>query len=115
METLENMLCSDCKKNTAVIFIEEKNKDGKKEKKGYCYNCAKKRGITTLSNTDNGNINNISNENLANISNQLNNMIKDLTENLEANGGLSQEELEEMASNVDGMNLNGVNSNWLTF
>ena len=105
------MLCSDCKKNTAVIFIEEKNKEGKTEKKGYCYNCAKKRGITTLSNTDNGNINNISNENLANISNQLNNMIKDLTENLEANGGLSQEELEEMASNVDGMNLNGVNEN----
>ena len=40
------MLCSDCKKNTAVIFIDEKNKEGKTNKVGYCYKCAQKRGIS---------------------------------------------------------------------
>ena len=38
------MVCSECKKNTAVIFI-NKLENGKTETEGLCYSCAKKRGI----------------------------------------------------------------------
>jgi protein-arginine kinase activator protein McsA len=37
------MLCSDCNKNTAVVFIDIEDKKSKEvQKLGYCYNCAKK-------------------------------------------------------------------------
>ena len=39
------MLCSDCKKNNAVVFVNKKGEDGKNTLEGYCYDCAKKRGI----------------------------------------------------------------------
>ena len=42
------MLCSVCKKNTAVIFVNTPNKDGKIENFGYCYDCAKKNKINPL-------------------------------------------------------------------
>ena len=42
------MLCSKCKKNTAVIFINDLNKEGKESIKGLCYNCAKSEGINPL-------------------------------------------------------------------
>ena len=37
------MLCSMCKKNTAVIFINKQGADGKAEVEGLCYECAKKK------------------------------------------------------------------------
>ena len=37
------MLCSDCKKNTAVIFMNKPNSKGEMETFGYCYDCAKKK------------------------------------------------------------------------
>ena len=43
------MLCSVCKKNTAVIFINKQGQDGKTELEGLCYDCAKKRGIKRMS------------------------------------------------------------------
>ena len=39
------MLCSNCKKNTAVIFVHKPNGKGDIDKVGYCYDCAKKLGI----------------------------------------------------------------------
>ncbi len=74
------MLCSDCKKNTAVIFVNKSDKDGKIENIGYCYDCAKKRGINPLNNIS-GNIS-FSNADLNNLNNQLNEMFKDISENL---------------------------------
>ena len=41
-------LCSECKKNTAVVFI-NKVVDGKPSVEGLCLACAKKRGINPLS------------------------------------------------------------------
>ena len=38
------MICSECKKNPAVLFY-EKIDNGKKSMEGLCYDCAKKRGI----------------------------------------------------------------------
>ena len=38
------MLCSECKKNTAIIFFNTKEND-KDKLEGYCYDCAKAKGI----------------------------------------------------------------------
>ena len=38
------MLCSECNKNPAVLFY-KKIEDGKDSLEGYCYDCAKKKGI----------------------------------------------------------------------
>ena len=46
------MLCSVCKKNIAVIFVNELDENGKpkKEPQGFCVRCAKERGINPLNN-----------------------------------------------------------------
>ena len=31
------MLCSDCKKNTAVIFVNKQDEKGEMKTEGYCY------------------------------------------------------------------------------
>ncbi len=38
------MLCSECNKNPAIIFY-KKIENGKESMEGYCYDCAKKKGI----------------------------------------------------------------------
>ena len=46
------MLCSVCKKNMAVVFINKLDKDGKptNETTGLCIECAKKQGINPIEN-----------------------------------------------------------------
>ena len=73
------MLCSDCKKNTAVIFIDKKNEDGKTEKVGYCYKCAKKRGISVANTKSNDQ----SAKDLENLSTRLSGLLTDLTSKLD--------------------------------
>lgn len=73
------MLCSECKKNEAAIFVNEIAKDGKINQVGYCYDCAKKKGIH--GSVSNGNFN-LSEADLNNMTNQLNNMLKNLSEKL---------------------------------
>lgn len=79
------MLCTDCKKNTAVIFVNSKNQDGKEERIGYCYSCAKKRGLAKL-NDISRNIPNFSTDDISNMESQLSDMIKDISNNLSLNG-----------------------------
>jgi len=43
------MLCSDCNKNLAVIFM-TKIENGKQSTEGLCLSCAKKRGISPINN-----------------------------------------------------------------
>ena len=67
------MLCSDCKKNVAVIYInkvEDNGPDGKKnEMIGLCAECAKKRGIKTFDPSINP-FENVSPEEMAGLSKQ---------------------------------------------
>ena len=42
------MLCSICKKNQAVIFVNKQDENGKPKTEGYCYDCAKKQGINPV-------------------------------------------------------------------
>ena len=39
------MLCSICNKNTAVIFVNKQLPDNSIATEGFCYECAKKKGI----------------------------------------------------------------------
>ena len=42
------MLCSVCKKNTAIIFVNKQNDNGEDKLEGFCYNCAKEKGINPM-------------------------------------------------------------------
>ena len=79
------MLCSDCNKNAAIIFIEEKDNDGNAVKRGYCAACAQKRGISTIS-ADINNVKSLSDEDIKNMTKQLNSMLDDLAGNLAQQG-----------------------------
>ncbi|MBR3696922.1 MAG: AAA family ATPase [Clostridia bacterium] len=87
------MLCSECNKNTAIIFI-NKVENGKTSTEGLCYTCAKKKGISPMDViTKNANI---SEEDLNNMSNQLETIFKDFTENMDS---IDPNELEAIENN----------------
>ena len=94
------MLCSECKKNTAVVFI-NKIENGVSSLEGLCHDCAHKRGLEIPQSNANqqGNIPPINNIDMANMSKQLESLFKDLSanlkiENLEDLEGLDAEELD---------------------
>src|SRR5699024_7123407 len=78
------MLCSDCKKNNAVVFINKKDNDGKNTLEGYCYDCAKKRGINPIDSLMKQA--NLSEEDLNNMTQQFESMFKDMSENMNFEG-----------------------------
>lgn len=93
------MLCSICKKNTAVIFVNQQNSSGETETIGYCYECAKKKGVNPL-NTFSNNNSNLSNEDINNMTNQLNEMFKDLSSNLSLQG-LNPNDLDDSSDTLN--------------
>ena len=74
------MICSICNKNTAVVFV-NKVEDGKKSVEGYCYNCAKEKGINPLEALAKNA--NISSEEIEDMSSQIENLLKDFSENMD--------------------------------
>ena len=74
------MLCSDCKKNNAVVFINKTEKDGKNTVEGYCYDCAKKRGINPIDSLMKQA--NLTEDDLNNMTQQFESMFKDMSENM---------------------------------
>lgn len=89
------MLCSVCKKNMAVIFINSLNKDGKStdKVKGLCLECAKKQGIDPLSNIVKE-ISNMSEEEMEEMSNQFSDMFNNM-------GGLDSFSMNDPLVNND--------------
>ena len=84
------MLCSNCHKNTAVIFT--KKIDGNNSSmEGLCYNCAKEKGINPLEVL--AKQANLSEEELDDMSKQFENLFEDLSENLDLDE-LGEENLE---------------------
>jgi len=74
------MLCSDCKKNMAVIYInkfDEKNKDKPNEVVGLCMACAKKRGIDPMGTVANS-MNNMSPEEIEGLTHQFENLFSNI-------------------------------------
>ena len=92
------MLCSKCKKNTAIIFINDtNNKDSKDSIKGLCYDCAKSEGIDALEVLAKQNdILGKDVVNLQDFSGQFENIFKDLSKhlNIEPLGNLDLDSME---------------------
>ena len=79
------MLCSECKKNAAILFF-DKVENGKTTHEGLCADCAKNRGINPLEVLSKqreilGN-DNLQNQNMNEMSKQFENLFKDLAENI---------------------------------
>ena len=85
------MLCSDCKKNTAVIFINKLGEDNKTEVEGLCYDCAKKRGISQIDAM--AKQANLSEKDIKDLSDKLDNVFKNLSANME---DIDEDQLSEM-------------------
>ena len=85
------MLCSMCKKNTAVIFINKQGADGKAEVEGLCYECAKKKGINPIDTM--AKQANLSDKDIQDLSNKLDTMFKNLSDNM---ADIDEDELSEM-------------------
>ena len=76
------MLCSECNKNPAILFY-KKIEDGKESLEGYCYDCAKKKGINPLDVlSKQSDLLNKDKINLNDMSKQLETVFKDLAENI---------------------------------
>ena len=76
------MLCSECKKNPAILFY-EKIDDGKKTMEGLCYDCANKKGINAMETlAHQQDILSKDKVNLNDMSKQLETIFKDLAENI---------------------------------
>ena len=92
------MLCSECNKNNAEIFI-NKIENGVSSMEGLCRDCAKKKGIdippppknSNQGNNQNTNMPPINNIDLSNMSKQLESLFKDLSSNIK------MENLEELS------------------
>jgi len=79
------MICSECNKNPAVFFYEKKD-DGKNTLAGLCYDCAKKKGIdVTEVLARQQDILSKDKINLNDMNKQLENIFKDLAENIDIN------------------------------
>ncbi len=97
------MLCSICNKNQAVIFINKKGEDGKVKMDGYCYECAKKQGINPMQALMKQA--NLTDKDLNDMTKQLENMVTDLTKNIDVDAlseqmnDMDPEELEEIENN----------------
>ena len=76
------MLCSECNKNPAILFY-KKIENGKESMEGYCYDCAKKKGLNPneiLANKQD--ILSKDSVNLADMSKQFESIFKDLASNI---------------------------------
>ena len=83
------MLCSICHKNTAVIFINKQMPDNSISTEGLCYDCAKEKGINPMDALSQGV--NLSEEDIQDMTNQLENMLNDMTENMDMNAMLAND------------------------
>ena len=75
------MLCSVCKKNTAVIFINKPNSDNKNQLEGLCYSCASKRGINPIDTIVKQA--NLSEKDIADMTNKIEAVISNLSTNID--------------------------------
>ena len=79
------MICSECKKNPAILFY-EKIDNGKSTMEGLCYDCAKKKGIdATEVLAKQQDLLSKDKINLADMNKQLESIFKDFAENLDIN------------------------------
>ena len=81
------MLCSVCKKNTAVIFINKQGQDNKPELQGLCYSCASKMGVNPIDSL--AKQANLSDKDISNMTDQLENLFSNLSGNIDGDETLN--------------------------
>ena len=94
------MLCSNCNKNAAVIFV-NKEVNGKQEIEGLCFQCAQEKGINPLEIL--AKQSNLSEKDLENMSKQFENVFKNLSsslENSEDSDGIDDNSLGSIFANL---------------
>ncbi len=84
------MLCSVCKKEQAIIFVNEPTKEDPKHVTGYCFNCAKEKGIKPLNSILNNN-----NIDLNNVAEQFESIFNNISNNMDLQN-MDFEESENM-------------------
>ena len=84
------MLCSVCKKEQAIIFVNEPTKEDSKHVTGYCFNCAKEKGIKPLNSILNNN-----NIDLNNVAEQFESIFNNISNNMDLQN-MDFEESENM-------------------
>ena len=95
------MLCSECNKNPAILFY-KKIEDGKESLEGYCYSCAKKKGINPAEVlSEQNNILGNDRPNINDMSKQFESIFKDLAENI------NLEDLENIEGAITFDNIDG--------
>ena len=75
------MLCSICNKNTAVIFVNKQLPDNSIATEGFCYECAKKKGIAPIDAL--AKQANLSEEDLKNMTEQLEDMFQNMSSDMD--------------------------------
>ncbi len=94
---MNNMVCSVCKKNPAVVFI-NKIENNKTEVQGLCYNCAKERGINPLQVLSQNT--NISEDDIQELSEQFGNFMNELNESVDMDMSDSDEDMKNPFSGI---------------
>ena len=95
------MLCSECNKNPAVLFY-KKIENGKESLEGYCYDCAKKKGINPNEVlAEQSDILSKGNPNMTDMTKQFETIFKDLAENI------NLEDIENIEGAITFDNQNG--------
>lgn len=103
------MLCSVCKKNTAIIFVNKQGDNEEDKLEGFCYNCAKEKGINPMEVlAKQSTILEGDNVNLEDMTSQFETIFKDLTESL-SNNDLNLESMSGSAIPLGA--IFGVNNN----
>ena len=76
------MVCSICKKNPAIIFI-NKVENNQSQVEGLCFSCAKEKGLNPIEIL--GQSTNISKEDMEQLTEQFNGLMDELSENIDIN------------------------------
>ena len=100
------MLCSVCKKNVAVIFINKLDKDGKSTEgpTGLCIDCAKKQGIDPMANLMKQ-MSDMSEEDVENMSKQFDSMLNGFE--------FSEDDEDEIYGDMGGFSLPNLFGNFI--
>ena len=94
------MLCSECNKNPAILFY-KKIENGKESLEGYCYDCAKKKGIDpTQVLSEQNNLLSRNPNSINDMTKQFETIFKDLAENI------NLEDIENMEGAITFDNTN---------
>ena len=94
------MLCSICNKNTAVIFVNKQLPDNSIATEGFCYECAKKKGIAPIDALTKQA--NLSEEDLKNMTEQLEDMFQNMSSDMDIDAVMNNYN-SDSSENPDGI------------